>query len=379
MTDRLKKNLVLTGLAAIGIVVVIHNLYGLPFLSDPSERTGFDYYKEAMFYEKTENGKVQCNLCFRECIIPEGQVGFCQNRENRDGVLYTLIYGNPSAVHVDPVEKEPMHHFLPGSKILCIGTASCNFRCKFCHNWHMSQRRIDEISHLTGVDADQIVQRAIGNRIPTISFTYNEPTVFYEYMFDISKHAKQNGLNVIFHTNGSINPEPLRKLLQYVDGVTVDLKGFNEDYYKVVSGGDLDHVLNTLKIIREEGVWLEIVNLVVPTMNDDLEEIREMCKWIKENLGGHTPLHFSRFFPAYRLTDLHPTPIETLEKAHRIAGEEGLEFVSVGNVPGHENNSTFCPNCNRTLIHRHHFSVHSINITDGRCDFCEEPIAGVWE
>ena len=336
--------------------------------------------KEAMFYEQLEDDRVQCNLCFRNCVIPEGERGFCRNRENREGTLYNLVYAQASAVHVDPVEKEPMHHFLPGNNILCIGTASCNFRCKFCHNWHMSQRSIEEIGYAQNLSPREVVQEAVNKNIPAISFTYNEPTVFYEYMYDIAKRAQERGIKVIFHTNGSMNPEPLRKLLPYIDGVTVDLKGFDNQYYEDITKGELETVLETLKIIREKGVWLEIVNLVLPDLNEDSETIREMSEWINEELGPGTPVHFSRFMPSYQMQDLSPTPVETLEEAADTAQEAGLKYISIGNVPGHRKNSTFCGNCDNKIISRHHFSVYDINVDDeGNCEFCGESIPGVWE
>jgi len=333
---------------------------------------------EARYYEKLEDNTVRCALCFRRCIIPEGKRGFCRNRENRDGKLYTLVYNRPCALQVDPIEKEPMYHILPGTKIFCTGTASCNFRCRHCHNWHMSQRSIEELQNYY-VTPPEVVDLAIKYGCKTVSFTYNEPTVFFEYMYDIVKLAKERGLKAIFHTNGSINPEPLRDILKYVDGVTVDLKGFTEKFYSEVSSAELNHVLNTLKIIKEEGVWLELVNLIIPTLNDNMDDIRRMCEWIRDNLGKETPLHFSRFSPAYKLTRLPYTPLETIEKAYRIARDVGLEYVTIGNVPGHKYNSTFCPKCERRLIYRIHFEVLENNIEDGKCKYCGHKIPGIWK
>lgn len=333
---------------------------------------------EARYYERLEDSTVKCALCFRRCVIPEGKRGFCRNRENRNGKLYTLVYNRPCALQVDPIEKEPMFHVLPGTKIFCIGTASCNFRCRHCHNWHMSQRSIEELQNYY-ITPPEVVELAIKYGCETVSFTYNEPTVFFEYMFDIVKLAKERGLKTIFHTNGSLNPEPLRDILKYVDGVTVDLKGFTGKFYKEVSSAKLDHVLNTLKIIKEEGVWLEVVNLIIPTLNDNPDDIRRMCEWIRDDLGKETPVHFSRFFPAYKLTRLSPTPIETIEKAHRVAQEVGLEYVTIGNVPGHKHNSTYCPECGKRLIHRVHFKVLDNNIKKGKCKYCGHKIPGVWK
>lgn len=336
------------------------------------------FLREAMFYKVLVGNEVQCQMCFRKCIIPEGRRGACRNRENRKGKLYSVVYGRPSAVHIDPVEKEPQYHFLPGSEILCIGTAGCNFRCRHCHNWHLSQRSIEEMAYVYDLMPEKAVEQALKNKIPTMSFTYNEPTSFYEYVYDIAKLAKEKGLRIIWHSNGALNPAPLKELLKYTDGVTIDLKGFSQRAYDN-SSAELEPVLRTLKIIKEEGKWLEIVNLVIPTINDDLEEIREMCIWIRENLGVDVPLHFSRFFPAYRLTQLPPTPISTLEKAYEIARKVGLNYVSIGNVPGHKYNSTFCPKCGKKLIHRTHFMVLSNDIEDGKCRFCGQEIPGIWK
>jgi pyruvate formate lyase activating enzyme len=223
-----------------------------------------------------------------------------------------------------------------------------------------------------------VVNIALEKKIPTISFTYNDPISFYEYMYDIAKLAKTKGLMILWHSNCTLNPKPLKELLKYTDAVTVDLKGFTDEFYQKISSGRLESVLNSLKIIKEEGVWLELVNLVIPTLNDNPSDIKKMCQWIKENLGQDVPLHFSRFFPAHKLTHLPPTPIATLEEAYRIAKEVGLKYVTIGNVPGHKYNSTFCPNCKKRLIHRIHFQVLSNNIKNGRCKFCGEKIPGIW-
>ena len=336
--------------------------------------------QEAMYYQRLEGGRVRCQVCFRNCMLSPGEVSFCRNRENRDGTLYNLVYGRPSAVQFDPVEKEPLHHYLPGTDMLCLGTAGCNFRCKFCHNWTLSQHSIEEIGIYHDLDPQAALERARQRwRPPSISFTYNEPTAFYEYAYHIAKLAADNGIRVVFHSNGSMNPDPLRGLLPYVSAVTIDLKAFHDDFYREVCQGELEHVLRTLKIIREEGVWLELVNLVIPGLNDNMDDIRRMCCWISENVGPETPLHFSRFFPAYRLTAVLPTPVETLEAAHAVAREEGLQFVSIGNVPGHLYNSTFCPGCGEVLIKRVHFTVHEINLEEGNCRFCGASVPGVWQ
>ncbi len=332
--------------------------------------------KEAMFYQTLDDNMVQCKLCFRECIVRPGKKGFCSVRENRGGTYYSLVYAKPSAVHIDPVEKEPQLHMLPGTDILCIGTVGCNFRCRHCHNWHLSQAS-PEMLDTYDVPPDRTVEIALEKNLPTISFTYNEPTVFYEYIYDIAVLAKEKGVRILWHSNGYMNPEPLRKLLKYTDAVTIDLKGFNSNAYKN-SSAQLEPVLQTLKIIYTEGVWLEIVNLVIPTINDDPTDIRQMCEWIRENTSKDTPLHFSQFFPNYKLTQLLPTPIENLENAWKIALDSGLNYVTVGNVPGHKYNSTFCPECKEKLIHRFHFQVVGNNVIEGRCKICNHPIPGIW-
>lgn len=365
-------------LTGCGIENVLPDEDGQNKIQQPADTQSL--LQKARFFDRLDGGKVQCRICFKNCIISSGETGFCHNRKNEEGNLYNLVYGRPSAVQFDPVEKEPLHHFLPGTDILCIGTAGCNFRCKFCHNWHLSQQSIEQIGFYQEFAPDALVQKSLDRwRPPSISFTYNEPTVIYEYVYDTAKLARKAGLKVVIHSNGSMNAEPLRPLLQHVDAATVDLKAFHEDFYRDVSGGQLEHVLGTLKIIREEGVWLELVNLVIPGLNDDPEDLKRMCAWICHNLGPETPLHFSRFFPAYRLTDLPPTPVETLEQAHQIAQEEGLLFVSIGNVPGHTHNSTFCHGCGDTIIKRVHFTVHSVNMEEGRCSSCGVSIPGVWQ
>ena len=334
--------------------------------------------REAMFYKKLDEGVVQCEVCFRGCILKQGQRSFCRNKVNIEGGLYSLVYGKPSAIQLDPIEKEPAYHMFPGTEILCFGTAGCNFRCKFCQNWHLSQRSIEEMDYVYDFMPKDGVELALKKKIPTLSFTYNEPTSFYEYVFDMAKLAKDNGLNILFHSNGSMNPGPLRELLKYTDAVTIDLKGFTEEFYKNTSSAALAPVQRTLKVIKAEKKWLEIVNLVIPGLNDKPDDIKRMCLWIKEHLGDDVPLHFSRFFPNYRLTNISATPVNTLEKAHQIAGAAGLKYVTIGNVPGHKYNSTFCPRCQKRIIHRTHFQVIENHVADGQCKFCGYSISGIW-
>lgn len=334
--------------------------------------------KETMFYQKLHKNKVQCLVCFRKCIIPNGKRGICLNRENNNGILYNIVYSKPSAVEIDPVEKEPAYHFLPASNILCIGTAGCNFKCKHCHNWHLSQQKLEDMEYYYLVP-EKVVELAKKYNTPTISFTYNDPISFYEYMYDISKIAKQHGLRILWHTNAAINVQPLKEMLIYTDAITVDLKGFTDEFYKTQSLAQLQPVLNSLKIIKQSNVWLEIVNLVIPTLNDNLKDVEKMCVWIKENLSDEVPLHFTRFYPANKTVSLPPTPVKTLEDCYNIAKTVGLKYVYIGNVPGHKYNSTYCPNCKERLIFRIHFEVLENNIKDGKCKFCGYTISGIWK
>lgn len=364
--------LFLASFIIVGLLVVEG---GMPFANKSPERESTPVL--ARFWKELPGNRVQCDLCFRACIIDDGDRGYCTARVNQEGKLYSLVYGYVTA-QVDPVEKEPLLHFLPGTKTLCFGTAGCNFQCIFCHNWHLAVRTPEEVK-LGFLSPAEAVAKAIELGCSSISFTYNEPTVFYEWVYDVCKLAREKGIKTYFHTNGGIKPEPLRELLEYLDAVCVDLKGFTAEFFAQTSFSELGPVLTTLKTIKESGVWFEITCLIIPTMNDDPEKIREMCQWIRDNLGAEVPVHFSRFFPAYRLTRLPPTPIETLETARSIALEEGLKYVTIGNVPGHEANSTFCPQCGKILIKRIHFTVLQNNMEDGRCRFCGNQIPGVWE
>jgi len=331
---------------------------------------------EVMFYDRLSDKQVQCQTCFRSCIVAPGKRGFCRVRENRDGKYVSLTYAKPSAIQIDPIEKEPQLHHLPGTKILCFGAVGCNFRCRHCHNWHLSQAKPGEVDTYD-VPPEKAIELARARKIPTISFTYNEPTTFYELVYDIAVLAKRNGLRIIWHSNGSMQTEPLKKLLEFTDAATVDLKGFTKKAYEN-SSAELAPVLKTLKTIKAQKKWLEVVNLVIPTINDDPEDIARMCAWVKENLGPETPLHFSRFFPNYRLKQVAPTPIKTLERARQIAVEAGLQYATIGNVPGHRDNSTFCPKCGERLIHRVHFQVKQNNLAKGACKFCGQKVPGLW-
>ena len=332
----------------------------------------------ASYWHKVKDNIVNCELCPRRCVISEGQRGLCTVRINKGGVLYTLGYGNPVAVNVDPIEKKPFFNVLPGSSTFSIAVAGCNMRCLFCQNWQISQAKPDEVTAYD-MPPEAVVSEAIKNNCPFIVYTYTEPTVFYEYMLDISKLARSKGLKNGMHTCGYINQEPLKELLKYMDAVNVDLKGFNEEFYqKMGAFASLEPVLNTLKTVKKEGVWLEITNLIIPGLNDNPKEIKKMCEWIKENLGRDTPMHFSRFMPSFKLQNLPPTPISKLEEAYKIAKDAGLDYVYIGNVPGQAGENTYCPQCKKLIVGRLGYRITENNIKDGKCKFCGYKISGIW-
>ncbi len=302
--------------------------------------------KEALHYERLDTLRARCRLCFRECVLADEQRGMCRNRVNRKGKLIALTYERASTVMVDPVEKEPAHHLLPGPDILCLAAAGCNSRCKRCQNWTLSQAAVEDIAW-SHYPARRLVALAQKRGCPTISFTYSDPIAFYEYMLDVCVAAKEAGLLTLCHTNGTLQEAPLLQLLRVLDAVTIDVKGFTETFYETVTSLRLASVLRSLKAIRKANRHLEVVNLILPGLNDNLQDIRRMCRWLARELGRDVPLHLNRFYPAYRLTDRPPTPIQTLEAAWQVAREEGLEYVYIGNVPGHKYNSTFCPACQR--------------------------------
>lgn len=333
--------------------------------------------RPARYWQSLADNRVQCELCPHLCQIPAGGRGFCRVRENRAGTLYSLVYGKPVALGRSPIEKAPFNHFYPGHIRHTVATVGCNLRCAHCQNWHISQRTVEEMRYRL-LSPQEIIARVQEAGLRSVSFTYTEPTVFYEYQYDIAELAKQQGIKTSLVTNGFINPEPLRALLKHMDAVRVDLKAFTERFYRETSGAKLAPVLNTLQTIQQEGVWLEIINLVIPTLNDSPDEIRAMCAWIMEHLGPDVPLHFNRFHPAYRMTHLPPTPIETLEQAHAIATDVGINFVNLGNVPAHRYNNTFCPGCKEMLIHRVGMAVLENRVVEGRCEFCGRGIPGVW-
>jgi len=338
---------------------------------------GAEGLHRASFFEKLSNGMVQCSLCPNRCILSNKQIGLCKARQNIDGELYTLNYGKISSQHIDPIEKKPFFHVLPGAKAYSLATTGCNMRCSFCQNWQISQVFPWEIK-TTEMSPEKVVNDALNSGSEIIAFTYNEPTVFYEYMFDVAKLAKEKGLKTVVVSSGYINPEPLKQLLPYIDAYKIDLKAFKEEFYTKFTGGHLEPVLGTLKIIKQSGVWLEIVNLLISGENDSEEEIRAMAKWIKENLGEDVPLHFSAFHPDYKLLNLPPTPKETMVKARNIAIEQGLKFVYTGNIIYPEGESTYCPDSKEVAVERQGYMIVKNNLSDGKCPDGEQ-IPGIWK
>jgi pyruvate formate lyase activating enzyme len=330
----------------------------------------------ARYYSQIGNG-IKCELCPNGCFLLPGQRGACRVRVNKDSVLYTLAYGNPCAVHVDPIEKKPMLHFIPATGVFSIATAGCNLRCIFCQNWQISQAKPEDTRNYDLPPAD-VLKWTVEKNCRSIAYTYTEPTIFYEYMLDTAKLAREQGVKNVWVTCGYINPEPLKEFCKYLDGANVDLKGFN-GFYGTLNIGKLEPVLECMRILRGHNIWFEITNLIIPTYNDDMEKISEMCEWIKRELGTGYPLHFSRFFPAYKLANLYPTPVETLESARELALDLGIKYVYIGNVPGHEGANTYCPNCGKLLIQRRGYFVTQQNLNGGACKFCGEKIEGVWE
>jgi pyruvate formate lyase activating enzyme len=333
--------------------------------------------KEAMLYEKLPDGRVRCNLCAHRCLIAEGRKGICQVREQRGGALYTLVYGRTMARHVDPVEKKPLFHFYPGSTAFSIATAGCNFHCRWCQNWEISQ--MPRQRHLIlGDEASpgQIVAAAQRAGSRSIAYTYTEPTVFFEYAYDTARLARAAGLANICITNGYMTAETLETFHPYLDAANVDLKAFRDKTYRKYVGARLQPVLDSLKLMKRLGIWLEVTTLVIPGVNDDPAELRDAADFVANELGADTPWHVSRFLLGYKMADVPATRVETLRRARRIGLDQGLRYVYVGNVPDEEN--TCCHGCGRLLIRRSGFWIQENRIApDGRCPACGAPVAGV--
>ncbi len=345
---------------------------------NPGMKQGYLNLRPALFCQALPNKQVKCLLCPRGCEVSDGDRGDCGVRENRGGKYYTLVYGNPCAVHVDPVEKKPLFHVLPGSFSYSIATAGCNLHCKFCQNWEISQA-LPEDTYNFDLPPEKVVAGAQDTRSASIAHTYVEPVIFYEYMLDVGQLAKKAGILNVCHSAGYVNPEPLEKLADVLDAACIDLKAFDNKFYRDLVDGELEPVLNTLKTLHRRGVFVEIVNLVIPQYNDQPESITAMCRWIKENLGPLTPLHFSRFYPLHKMLNHYPTPVSTLEKARDLAHKAGLKYVYIGNLPGHEAESSYCHSCGKLVISRRGYLIGEVNVKNGQCGHCGTKIPGIWK
>jgi len=333
---------------------------------------------EALYWEAFVENGVQCKLCPRQCFVAEGLRGQCGVRENQGGVYKTLVYARPCSMHVDPIEKKPLFHFLPGARAFSIATAGCNVDCQFCQNWQISQAMPEDVK-TRYVPPKKVVEMAQQQECPVIACTYSEPTIFYEYMLDTARQARKNGLHCVSISNGYIQPEPMKELCRQLSAVKIDLKAFTEDFYHRYVGATLKPVLQTIELLSKEHMYNELVVLLIPGLNDSEDEIRKMSRWVVEHVGPDVPMHFSRFHPAYKMKNLSPTPPQTVVRARQIAVEEGVHYAYVGNLPGSEYESTYCHGCGKKIITRYGFYVSEVKIKDGKCAYCGQKIPGVWE
>ena len=334
---------------------------------------------EAYLYERLEDRKVRCNLCSHRCLIKDGKRGICAVRENQGGVLKTLVYGRLIAQHVDPIEKKPLYHVRPRSLSYSIATVGCNFKCRFCQNANIAQLPADRRGMILGDSCapQDIVRAAQQANCESISYTYTEPTVFFEFAYDTAKLAHEKGILNIFVTNGYMTPEALHMINPYLDAANVDLKAFNDDFYKEQCSAKRKHVMETLKLMKSLGIFVEVTTLLIPGLNDDPEELRQLATFINDSLGPDTPWHISRFHPTYKLTDRPPTPAESIHRARRIGLDAGLRYVYCGNLPGDTGENTTCYNCGESLIERWGYHISKIAIVDGKCPACGAAIDGI--
>ena len=331
------------------------------------------YHENMKYYKEVEGkDKIVCLLCRHYCKLKEGQTGICGVNKNVDGELKTLVYGHPIALNVDPVEKKPLYHMLPGSKVLSFGTVGCNFKCPFCQNWDISQEH--KVNEEIEVSPEQMVNLAIEHGAESIAYTYNEPTIFYPYAKDIGVLAKERGLKNIFVSNGFESPEVIEDMTSWVDAANIDLKSWNDDYYKKVLKGGLEEVKDTLRRMVKAGIWVEVTTLIIPEENDSDEDLKGMADFIANDLGKHVPWHLSAFFPNYKMMEHEATKIETLERAKNIGKKAGLHYIYLGNVPVDGN--TYCPDCGELLINRSGYTVVENRLHNGACPKCNRKIEG---
>jgi len=349
------------------------------FTGKPKDDTGsFSLYeKEASHYTKLDNKLIRCGLCPRRCTIPSGSRGMCGVRKNDGGLLKTLVYSRVCALHKDPIEKKPLYHYKPGSTALSVATAGCNIECKFCQNWQISQARPEDIM-CRKITPSELVRQAKNANCSAIAYTYTEPTIFYEYMYDTAVLGNEQGIKSVIISNGYINEIPQLKLLEQLDAVKIDLKAFTDSFYKNYCSATLKPVMESLKRVKSQKKWLEIVVLIIPTLNDSPKEITEMANFISGELGNDVPVHFSRFHPQYKIKNLPSTPISTLECCYDICRNKGLNYVYIGNAPGHPSEHTYCPSCGKIIIKRYGYYILSNKISDGKCSYCSKEIAGIF-
>lgn len=339
--------------------------------------------KQALFYEKLKDQKVKCHLCNHYCLISNGRRGLCGVRENQDGKLYTLVYGKVIAQHIDPIEKKPLFHFLPGTESYSIATVGCNFRCSFCQNADISQASKEgyffQKQEIPGEEMtpEQIVHEAIHNNCPSISYTYTEPTIFAEFALDTMKLAKKARLKNVWVSNGYTTKEALETVGHYLDAANIDLKFFRDDLYLRVCGAHLNPILETLKLYKKLKIWLEITTLIIPGQNDDEKQLTNIAEFIAKELGKETPWHLSRFFPMYKMAGVSPTPAETIHKAREIGRKAGLKYIYGGNLPADSTENTFCPKCGELVIKRFGYSIERLD-DKGKCKKCGEKL-NLWE
>jgi len=335
------------------------------------------FVARALHWEYAGQKRVRCLLCPRECVVADLERGTCGVRENRGGEYFTLVHSRACSLNNDPIEKKPLFHYRPGTKALSLATAGCNIECRFCQNWEISQFRPEQVT-AREVRPEEAVRHAqrLGSR--SIAFTYSEPVIFYEYMRDICEAAEGTGIGRVMISNGYIQKKPLLELLPRLDAVKIDFKAFSESFYRDVCSAHLKPVLDTLLRIREAGVWLELVMLVIPTLNDDPLETEAMCRWIVQKLGPDVPIHFTRFHSMYKIQNLPPTPVGTLERAREAALQAGIHFPYAGNVPGHDGENTYCHSCKSLLIRRMGYRISKNVIEGGKCPSCGTPVAGIW-
>ncbi|MDY6862645.1 MAG: AmmeMemoRadiSam system radical SAM enzyme [Thermodesulfobacteriota bacterium] len=330
--------------------------------------------KEAFFYATLENGEVQCNLCCHRCKISPDKKGICRVRENRKGKFYSLVYGKPIAVHIDPIEKKPLFHFFPGSRSLSVATVGCNFRCKHCQNFNISQSTEIEGEEYS---PQELVTIALNSGCKTISYTYTEPTIYFEFAFDIAEKAIKEGIKNIFVTNGFMTSLTLSKIKPYLHGANVDLKSFSNKFYREICGAKLEPVLESIQTMKDMGIWVEVTTLIIPTLNDSREELTELARFLA-SVGSEIPWHVSQFYPTYKMVDLYRTPKETLKMAREIGYKEGLRYVYCGNIPSDEGENTYCFNCGKILIKRYGFQILENRLKEGKCPYCSANQDGVW-